>query len=1278
MRKLTIILALILTLFAMEVYALGVSHIRVSSKLNEPFNAKLDISSIPKTSRSSIQVRLASATDFKRAGLDRLYVLTKLQFTIQTVSQNKAVVHITTEQTITEPFLNFLVEVKWIGGRMLREYTVLLDPPLYKDTVSAPFQPVRKSPRKTVRVSRTTEKPFISGDPYTISRRDSLWKIAKRTRPSGVSIREHMRRIYNANPHAFIGGKKTLIKAGKVIHIPGWTNQGRSPRRTRRAPDNFRTPSATTPNVGPRLVITRPTAPVEPPAGRSNRAEIEKLQKQIRKISASNTRITLKNEDLKKDVLKNRDLVVTMKKQLDELHKNLTLQNKRMAELQSQLTEQRRDNQELKNKIAKLSESASVRSASATDKTQLVPAAPPPQPDVPVRVAVTPPQPATKDKNDQATTPVPYIHLILSEVASNLDIQVQKEVSQQLQANPSLKDKMAAFPIFLAQTSNVKVAPLDLSPKQLADLQNKLEIQIELQLGNKPDLISRITEEFYGSPDKIAKLMTESVIVQFKKGTPKEIAKLVKSLGIDISKPASLVETANLVTDLKQGSLNEFIKMMAKSKVAQLQAKSPEEMAQFVDKSDEDLVRKAKVLLKQAMDNWIIVILALVGGILILFLVRLKKNKLSILPRNLALPKSMKKEMNVQTGPRYLGNQESNEIYKQVFLDEVRRINNEEETESEFKPSQAAITQNVASIPEGDEELREEVELYKAYERYDKAEELLREAIEQYPDYPEYRFKLLEIHTAVNDVDKFKEDAALLYNAVNGKGSLWNKTLELWESLAPNQVLLSPENLTFPTTIEDKTEEPNFKELLEKELLLEKATRTGSDDDLQGMELPPITTNQASSNISGSNQSDDLGEDFNFDDETGKVKIVEKGVEPEANKETETTEFSLDDDLLFEDSGTAKLDTGNQSEFDLVDELSSDKVELSLDESEFSLDSGNDKTNGLSFEDELSSSLDTTDLSLDTGNQGEFDLEEELSSLNSADQKNSGLSLEEELSAVEEDEVGASDGTVFLVEKETVIEDNQETLNDNSLTDSLSLEDELSLLESVDQKDSELSSGLSLDEELLAVEEDEIGASDGTVSLVEKETLTDDKLEETTLEDNETDDLFSLKDENDSTATKDLSLEDELSWLNDDSSFDKSKDTDIAEGLSSVDDLLNDDLSLSNDTESKALLEDDEFDFSTLNSDKKSQNSEMSSLFDDDVDLSTNEKSDDLDDLLSQLDTEEMSELEGNPLNGQFDLAQMYIDMDDNESARKILEELLESSNGEERRLAQKMIAALA
>jgi FimV-like protein len=1294
MRKLTIILTLILTLFALEVDALGLGHIRVSSKLNEPFNAKIDISSIPKTSLSSIQVRLASETDFKQAGLDRLYVLTKLRFTIQVVSKNKAVVHIITEQAIKEPFLNFLVEVKWIGGRMLREYTVLLDPPLYKETASTSFQPVRQSPRKTVRVSRRNDKPVVSGDPYTISRHDSLWKIAKRTRPSGVSIREHMRRIYNANPHAFIGGKKTLIKAGKVINIPGWTNQGRSPRRTRRAPDNFIIPSVAPPSVGPRLVLRPPEATPAPPvkpaimpnkAGESNRAEIEDLQKQIRKFRDSYTKIIRKNDELKQDVLKNRDLAVTMKKQLDELNKMLKLQNKRMADLQSQLTNQKRDNQQLKNKIAELS-------ASATSKTQpaLMPLQPKPVPVVeenppvqPERVIPTVPQ------------NVPDIPLILPEVASNLAIQVQKQVSQQLQASPSLKEKIAAFPILLAQTPNAKVAPLHLSPEQLADLNRKLERQIGLQLVNKPELISRITEDFYGSPEKIAKLMTELVIVQFKKGTPEEIAKLVKSLKIDISKPSSLVDTASLVTDLKEGSLNEFVKMTAKSQVAQLQAKSPEQMTQFIDQSDEDsgLVRQAKVLLQQAMDNWIIVILALVGGILIIFLVRFKKNKLSILPKNLALPKSFKKEMK-GLGENYQGKPKENETYKQVFLDEVRRITNEVDTESEFKPSQAAVTQNVASISEGDEELHEEVELYKAYERYDKAEELLREAIEQYPDYPEYRLKLLEIHAAVNDLDKFKQDAASLHNAVNGEGPLWKNALALWESLAPNQALLSSEvqkpSSTFipPTTIVDIPEKPEESEFLET-------------DDFQGIELPPIAIEE-SSEAFGSNQLDDLGNDFdfgdelNFDegmDETGEVKIVETGKVSEANQE----ELSLDEDLSFDDYGTEKtektekdetaellkdqvkpleesndkyeekldlsslerddlsLETGDDSDFSLEEELSSETEKLlSLDESDLSFDGDNDKTNGLSFEDELSS-LDTGDLSLETGDDSEFSLEEELSSetgklsLDESDlsfdgdnDKTKGLSFEDELSSLDMDDLSLENG-------------NQS---------GLSFEDELSSLDSADQKTSELS----LEEELSAIEEDESGASDGTVFLVEKETIHHKELEEPALENNENDDLFSLTDDNNSTATEDLSLEDELSWLNEDSSLEKSNETDIAaENLSSVDDLLNDDLSLSNDTESKDLLEDDELDFSALNSNNQSQDSEMSSLSDDD----------DLNDLLSQLDTEEISESEGNPLNGQFDLAQMYIDMDENDTAREILEELLKSTNGEEVRLAQKMIAEL-
>ena len=234
MRQLKIILALLGTLFTLHVQALGLSHIQVSSALNERLNAKINVLSIPKGSVSTIRVSLASAQAFRRAGIERPYVLTLLEFAVQPTGKTSAIIEVTTQQPFTEPYINFLVEVSWPGGRILREYTALLDPPLYATEASqapiqvasldstttrtmVPAQRPMSQPRAfettafettTFETTATTSEvrsyatsqPVTSPTPtrrgfYTIVRNDTSWRIAHRTRPTGVSIHRHMRNI---------------------------------------------------------------------------------------------------------------------------------------------------------------------------------------------------------------------------------------------------------------------------------------------------------------------------------------------------------------------------------------------------------------------------------------------------------------------------------------------------------------------------------------------------------------------------------------------------------------------------------------------------------------------------------------------------------------------------------------------------------------------------------------------------------------------------------------------------------------------------------------------------------------------------------------------------------------------------------------------------------------------------------------------------------------------------------------------------------------------------
>ena len=120
---------LALALLAPAVHAAGLGRLAVHSELGQPLNAEVDVPAVGRDEAPSLQVRLASQAAFKQANLEFNPALTQLRFDLQTRADGTYVVHVSSAQAISEPYLDLLLELTWSGGRVLREYTVLLDPP---------------------------------------------------------------------------------------------------------------------------------------------------------------------------------------------------------------------------------------------------------------------------------------------------------------------------------------------------------------------------------------------------------------------------------------------------------------------------------------------------------------------------------------------------------------------------------------------------------------------------------------------------------------------------------------------------------------------------------------------------------------------------------------------------------------------------------------------------------------------------------------------------------------------------------------------------------------------------------------------------------------------------------------------------------------------------------------------------------------------------------------------------------------------------------------------
>ena len=243
---------------SIPVSALGLGDIRIQSFLNEPLRAEVELLDTRELLVDDIRIRLAESEDFERLGVERSYFLTGIQFDVRIdAATGQGVILLSTEDAVLEPYLDLIIEARWPSGRLLREYTVLVDPPAFRQemvTVSVAERveamtskppagepaPSTQSTRESssgdsVRLRESTlppgempERAFsaeTSGTPaagkrYMVRRDETLWEIAAQARPQDITVQQAMLDIQRLNPEAFIDGNINLIKAGYVIYLP--------------------------------------------------------------------------------------------------------------------------------------------------------------------------------------------------------------------------------------------------------------------------------------------------------------------------------------------------------------------------------------------------------------------------------------------------------------------------------------------------------------------------------------------------------------------------------------------------------------------------------------------------------------------------------------------------------------------------------------------------------------------------------------------------------------------------------------------------------------------------------------------------------------------------------------------------------------------------------------------------------------------------------------------------------------------------------------------------
>jgi len=226
-RKLSLALAIAMGSVPVAVNALGMGEIHLKSALNEYLDADIDLLSVSAEELSDIRVTLAPASAYQRAGIERPFHLTKLRFRADAAVDGSPIIHVSSRDPIREPFLNFLVEINWPKGKLVREYTVLLDPPVTLGRRPAPIQePTRAASTSRASASSSTSSVTPAGamagmDEYgPTQKNDTLWKIASKVRHEGTNMNQTMLALQRANPNAFIKNNINNLKRGQILRIP--------------------------------------------------------------------------------------------------------------------------------------------------------------------------------------------------------------------------------------------------------------------------------------------------------------------------------------------------------------------------------------------------------------------------------------------------------------------------------------------------------------------------------------------------------------------------------------------------------------------------------------------------------------------------------------------------------------------------------------------------------------------------------------------------------------------------------------------------------------------------------------------------------------------------------------------------------------------------------------------------------------------------------------------------------------------------------------------------
>lgn len=737
-----------MALFPVAGHALALGKMKVLSALNEPLNAEIEFSSITEKELKGLSVSLASRADFDAVGVERLPFLSQVKFTVDRKTDGRYFLKLHTEQQIDEPFLHLLLQLEWPGGRLVREYTALIDPPYKIAGKPAPVETPTVTPPAPEAVPPPPVPPVAAAEPPApaMEAPKPQEEIPPATTVKPEEKPEELKAPEEPKSESIPPKEEVPKEAPPAEAAPEEPKLGPPDMAQGAAPEDFAPKVEPLEATPPQETAAAPEAqtPVEPQAPPAAPTAPQMAEYNVQRGDtlwqiAAKTRADNRDVSVEQMILAiyrtNKDAFFG--NNVNNLKAGKVLKIPESAEVGSVASSDARREfraqysawQEYKLKLASASGAIQVPEAPESDQPA-APAAPvPPVAKEPAPPKSAPSAPSTADKSRQE--------------------ELLKIVRSTLQQEKGTPDKNVAEKES-AQASTAR------EQQALADRAATLEESIESKRLENKELSDKVgvVRSQLNKESRLIELESQSLAPQQKK--PSEVeppAKPAEKTAPPVPEEKTKVEPLPPAKPAAPAP---------RKRPAPLPPPPPEEkdfMATVLEAVQSDLL----------MPIVIGVVVLLSGGIALVYFRRRQKS-IAEFEESILSADAISTEQTTTTGT-VTGQQPA----------AVTATGGDTSFLSDFSQG------GMGNIHTDEVDPIAEAEVYLAYGRDETAEEILKEAMVKNPDRQELKLKLLEIYHQRNDISAFETLAEELYAAQGGRGGKnWDKVEEMGRKLNPD------------------------------------------------------------------------------------------------------------------------------------------------------------------------------------------------------------------------------------------------------------------------------------------------------------------------------------------------------------------------------------------------------------------------------------------------------------------------------------------------------------